>query len=351
MKDEGGRTTRTTIFTAPGELEVREVELPPTGGRQVLIKVKAAALCTWEQRFYKGTAPESYPFCGGHEVSGVVVEKGADVLADVEVGDAVAISIMTRCGLCYYCRRGMDNFCENDEGGTRSGLPWGPGGLSDYILVDDYQVYKAKGRQKFAELALSEPVACVLRSVTTPDLQFGDSVLVQGSGVMGLLHVLLLQRRGYRVIVSEPDEVRRRKALEMGADLALDPFDKTFAQHVADETHGRGVNAVFFTAGGGPAIRQALPLLAKRGWLSLYGSVHPKGPIEIDPNFIHYNELVLTGTFSHTKRSFRQAVALISQKQIDLAPFISERIPFPDVVRGFERAISPDTYRVVMTFE
>ncbi len=103
--------------------------------------------------------------------------------------------------------------------------------------------------------------------------------------------------------------------------------------------------------GGGPAVEQALTLLAKGGWLCLYGSVHPKGMIQIDPNLIHYNEWFVTGSFSHTKHSFRQAVAMLSQGIVDLTPFISERIPFPDVARGFERAISPDTYRVVMTFD
>jgi L-iditol 2-dehydrogenase len=72
--------------------------------------------------------------------------------------------------------------------------------------------------------------------------------------------------------------------------------------------------------------------------------------LSIDPNLVHYNELVVTGTFSHTKASFRQAVALISQRQIDTTPFISERVNFPDLLYAFERAISPDTYRVVVDF-
>jgi len=342
--------TRITVFNGPKDLDIREVELPPLGPRQVLIKIKACALCTWEQRFYKGTAPESYPFCGGHEASGIVAALGPEALCDAQVGDAVALAIMTRCGVCHYCRRGMDNFCENDDGGGLPGLPWGPGGLSDYVIAEDYQVYKATSDQDFAHLALSEPVACVSRSVTRPDLAFGDSVLVQGAGIMGLLHVRLLQKRGVRILVSEPDARRRQEALELGADAAYDPFDADFAARIRAHTDGRGLNAAFFTAGGGAAIEQALPLLAKRGWLCLYGSVHPKGPISVDPNLIHYSELVLTGTFSHTKRSFQQAVAMISQGQVDLSPFISERVPFPEVTYAFERAISPETYRVVVTF-
>ena len=343
--------TRTTVFAGPKSLEVREIDLPPLGPTQVLVKVRACALCTWEQRFYSGITVDGYPFRGGHEVSGQVIEIGPDAVCEASVGDRVSLAIMTRCGACYYCRRGMDNFCENDDGGRLPGQPWGPGGLSDYVLVQDYQVYKATPESDYSVLALSEPVACVIRSVSQPPLEFGDTALVQGVGIMGTLHVLLLKQRGVRVIVAEPDEARRQQALASGADIACDPLTGDLGEIVGDFTAGRGVNAVFFTAGGAPAIQQALPLLNKGGWLCLYGSVHPKGPIEIDPNFVHYNELVVTGTYSHTKSSFRRAVAMLSQGQLDVAPLISERVAFPDVSSGFERAVSSNTYRVVMTFD
>lgn len=342
--------TRTTIFTGPGSLEVRRIKLPPLGPKQVLVKVRACALCTWEQRFYTGITADSYPFRGGHEVSGEVVEIGPDAVCEASVGDRASLAIMTRCGACYYCRRGMDNFCENDDGGHLPGQPWGPGGLSDYVLVQDYQVYKAASESDFAELALAEPVACVTRSVSQSPLEFGDAALVQGVGIMGTLHVLLLKQRGVRVIVAEPVQSRRQQALVSGADRVCDPLTDDLEGIVNNFTSDRGVNAIFFTAGGAPAIQQALPVLNKGGWLCLYGSVHPKGPIEIDPNLVHYNELVVTGTYSHTKASFRQAVAMLSQGQIDVAPLISERAPFPDVAHGFERASSSSTYRVVMTF-
>jgi threonine dehydrogenase-like Zn-dependent dehydrogenase len=186
--------------------------------------------------------------------------------------------------------------------------------------------------------------------VSLPPLQFGDTALVQGVGVMGLLHVLLLKQRGVRVLVAEPDEARRKQALASGGDLVCDPLNDDLPGIVRDFA-GRGVHALFFTAGGAPAIQQAVSLLDKGGWLCLYGSLHPKGNIEIDPNLIHYSELVVTGTFSHTKSSFRQAVATLSQGQLDTAPFISERVRFPDVAYAFERAVSPDTYRVVVTFD
>jgi threonine dehydrogenase-like Zn-dependent dehydrogenase len=342
--------TRTTIFTGPGQIEIREVELPPLGERQVLVKIRACALCTWEQRFYKGSSPGDYPVRGGHEVSGEVVAVGPGTMTDVKPGDGVALAIMTRCGACENCRRGMDNFCENDDGGHLPGQPWGPGGLSDYVIAEDYQVFKAAAPFDYPALALSEPLACVIRSVDSPPLHKGDTVVVQGVGVMGLLHVLLLKMRGARVVVSEPDDKRRAKGLEYGAVAGFNPLKDSGRELLNDLTGGHGARAVFFTAGGVPAIEAGIPLLSKGGWMCLYGSIHPNEMLSIDPNLVHYNELVVTGSFSHTKASFSQAVALLSQGQVDTAPFISERVPFPNLQYAFERAISPDTYRVVVDF-
>ena len=341
---------KTAVITGPGQIDICEAELPPLGERQVLVKTKACAVCTWEQRFFKGSSPSDYPFRGGHEVSGEVVEVGRLAKTDVKPGDGAALAIMTRCGSCENCRRGMDNFCENDDGGNLPGQPWGPGGLSEYMIVEDYQVNKAVPPYDYPALALSEPVACVIRSIDSPPLSKGDIVVVQGVGVMGLLHVMLLKQRGAQVVVSEPDEKRRAKALDYGAVTVFNPFEENGLERVKSLTGGRGARAVFFTAGGVPAVEAGLPLLAKGGWMCLYGSIHPKGMLSIDPNLVHYNEWVITGSFSHTKASFRQAAALLSQGQIDTRPFISEKVKFLDVGYAFKQAISPDTYRVVVEF-
>jgi L-iditol 2-dehydrogenase len=347
------------VFTAPRQIEVREVDIPSPGPRQVLVKTRAVGLCTFERRFYTGSSLDSYPFRGGHEVSGEVVEVGSQAQTDVRPGDVVCLALLTRCGACYYCRRGMDNLCIHNAAARDPSQVPGPAGLGEYVIAEDYQVYKAAlppaqgsiTQEQLSQLALAEPVACVIRSAQMPALQFGDTALVQGAGIMGLLHVLLLKRRGMRFVMSEPDERRQQRARQVGADWVVNPLQTELAAFVREHTDGYGANAAFFTAGGAPAIEQAICGLAKGGWLCLYGSVHPSGPVQVDPNYIHYNELVVTGTFSHTKASFQQAVAMIVKGQIDMSIFVSERVPFPQLYHAFERALSPETYRVVMTFD
>jgi threonine dehydrogenase-like Zn-dependent dehydrogenase len=343
-------TMKTTVFTGPEKVEIREVPLPTLADNQVLVQVKACAICTWEQRFYRGSKPEDYPFRGGHEVSGVLVAKGPKALCDAAVGSPVALAIMTRCGQCENCRRGLDNMCLNDKGGYLPGQAWGPGGMSEYVVAEDYQVYTALPGRDFCEMALAEPVACVSRSVRRVPLSFGDTVVVQGAGIMGLLHLQILRLRGVRVVVSEPDPARRAAALDLGAAAAFDPLAEDIAKYVGDLTAGRGAEAIFFTAGGVPAIKPAIPALAKGGWLQLYGSVHPKGDLALDPNDIHYRELVITGSFSHDKESFRESVSMLNRSLVNVAPFVSERVPFTNVDYAMRRAMAKDTYRVVLTF-
>ena len=337
------------IFTGPKKIEIREVELPALKPDQILVKIRAVGLCTWEQRFYKGNDAGSYPFRGGHEVSGQVVKVGPAAMTSVKVGDTVCLALATRCQSCYYCRRGLDNLCPSNSQ-VPPGQIWGPAGLSDYVIAEAYQVYAVNSHLPFEQLALAEPVACVIRSVSLPPLEFGDTVMVQGVGTMGLLHVQLLKQRGLRVIVAEPNSERRETALKLGADLAIEPLANDLEAVVQEQTRGLGVQAVFFTGGGGPAVEQGVKTLVKGGWLCLYGSVHPQATITIDPNEIHYRELFFTGTFSHTRASFRQAVTAISAGLVDMSPYISARVPFPEVRAGFELAIRPDTYRVVVTF-
>lgn len=349
-------TMKAAVFTGPGKVEVRELPVPQLTDRQVLVQVKACAICTWEQRFYKGSKPEDYPFRGGHEVSGIVAAKGPRAQCDAEIGDPCALEILTRCGQCYYCRRGMDNLCEHDAGGQIPGQMWGPGGMAEYVVAEDYMVYRVEAdcitnpERDFAAFALAEPVSCVARGIRRTPLQFGDTTVVQGAGVMGLIHLELLRRRGVRVVMSEPDPERREFALRLGAAAAFDPLSEDLAETVKCMTGGRGAEAIFFTAGGVPALRAAMPALGKGGWLMMYGSIHPKGDLPIDPNDVHYRELVVTGTFSHDKESFREAVALMNLGQIDLAPFVTERFPLEQIDHAMQRAMSRDTYRVVLTF-
>ncbi len=341
-------TYKRAVFVAPRTIRFDELPLPEPGPTQALVKVKACALCTWEQRSYTGEEP-FYPLSSGHEVSGELLKVGSRVFTRARVGDRVVASMLTRCGYCDSCRRGMDNICDNNRKAYRDAGVAGPAGLAEYVLLEDYQLYPGSNDVSFEELCLAEPLACVIRSVTKSGVGRGDQAVVVGAGIMGSLHLVLLKQAGATVFVSEPNPERAAFALEMGADAIIDPTNDSFPDKVKALTGGRGADAVFCAVSIGAVVEQAVEAVAKGGRVHVYASIHPRGTkISIDPNLFHSKEIVLTGTMSQDRQDMRKAVDMISNQTIDLRPLISCTFPLLDLEKGLQAAIRPDTYRVIV---
>jgi threonine dehydrogenase-like Zn-dependent dehydrogenase len=201
----------------------------------------------------------------------------------------------------------------------------------------------------FEELCLSEPLACVIRSVRKSRVRRGDKVVVVGAGIMGILHVMLLKQAGATVFVSEPNGDRSAFALEMGADAIIDPGHGSLVEQVKTLTGGRGADVIFCAVSVGAVVEQAVEAVAKGGRVHVYASIHPRGTrISIDPNLFHSHEIVLTGTMSQDRDDMRQAVQMISSGAIDLKPLISLTLPLSQLEEGLQAAMRPDTYRVIV---
>jgi threonine dehydrogenase-like Zn-dependent dehydrogenase len=157
--------TKQLIFTGLGKYEIRNLELPPLKDNQMLIKVEACGLCTWERQIFDGLEKATFPFAGGHEIAGTIIEKGSKVSSDLKVGMGVAVAKFARCNSCYECRRGFDNQCQEAMSSVPEGKLWGPGGFSEYLIAEKYEVFPLKEGVKTYFAALGEPLACVTRSI------------------------------------------------------------------------------------------------------------------------------------------------------------------------------------------
>ena len=344
------RTFKRSIIVAPREIVVEEVPLHTPGPGQALVQVKACALCTWEQRAYSGVDTSSYPLLGGHEVSGVLAEVGPGVQFKARPGDHVVVAPLNRCFQCTSCRRGLDNICDNSWANRQPGVPMGPGGLAEYLLVDAYKIHPVVGDVPFVESCLSEPVSCVLRSIEKAAVRPGDNVVIIGAGTMGLLHLMMLKRLGARVFVSEPNPTRAAKAQELGALETIDPGKESLVERVRVLTNGRGADVIVVAVGVAAAIEEALPAVGKGGRLMVYASIHPRGStITIDPNLFHHKELVLSGTVSQGQEEFLRAVALVTTRTFDVRPLITGVFPFSQLCEGLEAAMDGSNYRVIVT--
>lgn len=331
-----------------GILAVRK---PSPGKGEVLVRIKACAICTWEQRVFTRVSKMPLPFIGGHEISGVIEEIGQGVdPEEFVIGRHVAVRSLNACGRCYYCRKGQENLCV--EIGKAVEEPhkeiYGPGGLGEYLVANLSDIFMLSDGIPYEVGAFTEPVACVVNSLKVARVDLGNDVVVIGAGIMGLLHVMLSKLRGAFVIVSEPDEQRRITAKKLGADIVFNPLDEPLVDKVKDLTEGRGADVVFNTTAIAKIAEEAVLATGKMGRVVMYSSIHPDKPIEVSPNWIHNTEVNITGAVSPSIESFYVASVLLSKGIIDPSPLISAQYPLEETQKAFEDSIRPDTYRIIV---
>ena len=339
-------TYKVSVMTEPGRFEFRELEKKTPVGKQVLVKVDSCAICTMEQRVYRGIM-KYYPFAGGHEVSGVVEAVG-EGQKHIAVGDKVAIRLLTSCGECFWCRSGHENQCEiNFIAKTHEGLN-GPGGLAEYMLVDGEKVYKLSPDADLEYCSLTEPLACVVHSIGNGQIELADNVVVIGCGIMGMLHIQLAKLRGARVIATEIDDERLALAKEIGADITINSAREDVVAKVKELTDGRGADAIFVTVPVSAVAEQSVLMASKLARIVLYTSFHPDDPISISPSKLHSGEQILTGTVNPNRKDFLTASRLLSAGIIDVSKLISDRVPLDEIDRAFAEAVDPHTYRILV---
>lgn len=337
---------KVSVMTGEKQIEFRSLELKKPGSGQVLVKIDSCAICTLEQRVYNGLM-KYYPFAGGHEAAGTVAEVG-DGVKGLAVGDKVTIRLLNGCGECHYCRSGHENQCVvSFKASTHEGLN-GPGGLAEYMMADAKAVYKLPPDINLAHAALSEPLACCVHSIGKGQIALGDDVVVVGAGIMGAFHIKLAKLRGARVIACEVDKDRLEIARRMGADVLVNSKEQNAVEAVKALTDGRGGDAVFCTAALSSLAAEAIEMTGKLGRTVLYSSFHPKAPIDLDVNNVHYSEMIITGAVNPNIRDFYTATRLLGSGLVDPAELISEQIPFAELDRAFQRAIDPSTYRIIV---
>lgn len=336
-----------------GDVQIVEMDKPQASPGTVVLRVKACALCTVEQRAYSGAKKFPYPMIGGHEFSGIIEEVGEGVIGDWKVGDH-AVGTFSYCGECYYCRRGYGNQCENTSKAAKrvpgfAGMIIG-GGLSEYVVIPTNQLVKFGNDLAFEQAALSEPLGCCIHSVEKADVQLGDDVVVIGGGIMGMFHCLLAKMKGARVILAELDPKRREFAEKNGyAHITYDPTAVDAVEFIKGLTNGRGADAIFNTTPFPTVASDAIALSGKLGKTVMYSSISPDDPQPVKMGVLHSMENEIIGTVSPAQYDMFRATKMMENGIIDVKPFIEKTVDFENVKDALEHAVKPNTYRVVVT--
>jgi len=343
---------RAVGFKGVRDLEIVELPVPDIRADRVLVEIKASALCTWEQRVYSGVKEVKFPFVGGHEMSGKILKIGGDVdKRHWREGDNVVIGATLPCGSCYQCKSGEEQNCAYFSH-TRviDGLPYtGMGGLCSHFIARTANLFKYSG-VTHEEAALAEPLSCVIHSIETGNLQFGEAVMVIGCGIMGLLHVILAAKKGACVIACDLDEDRLNLASKLGAAFTINPQKDKISQKILKYTDGVKLQAIFDTTPISEVAEDALKYLSNKGRLILYSSFYPDVPVQLSPDWLHKSGASIIGSANSNPRDFMKAVRLLSYGIVDVKELISEVYEVNDIIKAFESAANGDKFRIIVRF-
>lgn len=336
--------TQAIVFPKPNEIEVIEIELPKLGDYDVLYKTEYTSICTLDRRAWLGTRSFKYPFLGGHESSGVVIDVGSKVFS-VKAGDKVIVT-SAYCMQCEMDRENKETQClSKDREAPRVLLQEGKvqgGAFSEYLVVPVWQIMKLPEDSKLLDYCLIEPLACCVHSIRKARIQIAETVLIIGFGIMGYFHCQLARMQGARVIVSEPDPQKRELAIKSGAHVVIHPMDQKKYQSQIDVI----VNTVPFKE----VWENAYDMLKPYGRLIAYSSQNTADLIGVDYGRIHSKEFEIIGTINPNIQDNDTAIKLISYSLIntDLAiDSVYEKCRYQE---AFKRSIEPGLYRVVLKF-
>lgn len=322
------------VFHGPGHIAVEEVAIPEPAPDEILVRVGANTVCGTDARIFRGekTRGVRRPSILGHEFAGEVAEVGAEVVGFAR-GDRVAVAPVIPCRACQTCLADRENACDR-----RAAMGYEfDGGMAEFVRIPAValaaeNVFRVGSDIPHEQLALAEPLSCCVNGFRRSGVTMGDRVVVLGAGPIGQLHTQLARVAGAsEVVVSEPSDFRREVALVHGATRVVDPTRQDLRRIVHDVTDGQGADAVVVCIGVPDLVQQAISLTRKGGSLNLFAGF-PKGArASVDPNEIHYRELVLTGTTAARRRDYEQALTLMRTGAVRLDAMVTGRIALDGV--------------------
>lgn len=339
---------KAAVYHGTADVRVEEVAKPVIGAGELLIKVKACAICGGDLRTFRhGHKAIHPPIILGHEIAGVIEEVGAGV-DRYHVGDRVIVAPGIGCGACSYCLSGRQHLCY-----TRETIAHGyDGGFAEYVRIPEIciasgNVVPLPDDVSFAEGALIEPLSCCLHGQKTMGVKVNDVVLVEGAGPIGLMHLALAKIAGARtVIVSEPNAFRRGKAEELGADIVVNPMEEDLHAVVMEASNGLGADVVILAIGVPALVNEALRLAKRNGSVSFFAGFPEKSTCTIDPNLIHYSEIHVTGSTAYTRQDYMEAAELVRSRRIELEKLVTHRFHIEEFDKAYEVSKSGEGLKI-----
>jgi L-iditol 2-dehydrogenase len=284
----------------------------------------------------------------GHEAAGIVAAVGSAVTS-ISPGDRVTFDSTVYCASCEFCLRGEINLCENRQVvGVSCGEYQRPGAFAEYIAVPEYIVYRLPASLSFADAAMVEAVSVALHAVKLSPIGGGETALVVGAGMIGLLILQAAREAGCpRIFVADVDATRLKLAATLGADETLHASGGDLVREILRLTGGRGVDVAFEAVGRDETVTTAIDGVRKGGTVTLVGNIAPQVSVPLQK--IVTRQIRLQGSCA-SAGEYPEAMELVASGRIKVAPLISAVAPLRDGPAWFERlyAREPNLMKVVL---
>ena len=340
----------------PNDLRIEEIELPKLKPDQVLVKVKACGICGSDIECYEGKSIEGRydiaPYTPGHEWAGQVEEIGSKV-STFKVGDKVTSDCVLDCGYCRNCKNGkMPSACENmREAGFR---PDSPGGMGEYLIIEERYAHKLPDEWSYEEGALVEPFSVGYFGIWGNDgyVDASDTVIIFGAGPIGLSALIVAKTARAKVITIEPFKKRSDLALRLGADEVIDPTTCNLKNEILRLTNGLGGSVIVEASGNDNAIASVFDVAGHSARVRLIGhSVGRKVPVEIGLTI--WKTLAITGS-GGVKNFMPRTIRFMERvrNEFDFKALISDRYPFKEIDKAFDKAANDkkNAFKVMLKF-
>ncbi|GIW82550.1 MAG: galactitol-1-phosphate 5-dehydrogenase [Gemmatales bacterium] len=318
------------------KLEVTDVPEPEMGENDVLVAVQACGICGSDIHGYDGSSGRRIPpLIMGHEAAGIIRDVGRNV-RHLAPGMRVTFDSMVSCGQCHFCRRGHANLCDHRRVlGVSCDEYRQHGAFAEYVVVPQHIVYPIPDSLRFDHAALVEAVSVAIHATNRTPISLGDTAVVVGSGMIGLLVVQAARLAGCsRVIAVDLDDEKLHLAKELGATDLFNPKSVDVANEVRQMTEGRGADVAFEVVGASATLQTAIASVRKGGAVTLVGNLAPQ--VELPLQSVVTREITLYGTCG-CNGEYPQCIDFLSRGIIRVDPLITARATLEDGPQWFDR--------------
>lgn len=337
------------LLSEYNHLDIADLPAPVPGADEILVRVAACGICGSDVHGYDGTSGRRIPpIVMGHEAAGLVEAAGAGVTR-FKAGDRVTFDSTVYCGQCEFCRQGDVNLCNNRQViGVSCGDYRRAGAFAEYVVVPQRITYHLPEALEFKEAAMLEAVAVALHAVRVSEMKGGETALVIGAGMIGLLTLQAAKAAGAsQVLIADIDRSRLERAEKLGADAALLLSGGELAQEILHRTGGRGVDLVLEAVGRDETISASIASVRKGGTVTLIGNISPQ--VKIPLQAVVSRQIRLQGSCA-SSGEYPEAMELLASGKIKVKPLITAVAPLSDGPQWFARlhAGEPNLMKVVL---